>query len=214
MHAPDRPQIVLDAAGVLGDKVADTLWSRGWMLADASTDSRAPLQWLWPPTCGAEDEESPWIAPTRITQRDGSWRVDFGATDAVRPARSETYIDADPDALQSQLDRIEIWPMPLAEAQRLRKTRIVEVTRLKTWKRLSRNFHWTEPYLGRLAKLQERQRREHQRTRRRAFDPGDMPLRQAYMAALETHIEASAWLSALRTARAGGKGWSIKGREK
>lgn len=211
MRADHQPRIVQDAARLLGDDVGGGLWERGWALADTGSDRDAPLQWRWPPTAPTVEPESPWSSPTRITQLAHGWQVDYGAAVAQSPARSEIHTDA--LTLLHDLERIESWPMPIAEARRLRALRIVELTQLRARGDDSHHVRLTEPYTSRLERLHEHQRATHQWGRRKGFDPVATPRQHASLAAQATLTAAEAWVSALRTARAGGRGWSVAGRE-
>lgn len=211
MSIGSRPRIILDVARLLGDDISDELWRRGWGLAEQRPDVASRLQWYWPPTDPGMEHGSPWTTPTHINQRPGGWQVEFGA--AIAKTAAPPVIHRDSPSLLAELERIECWPMPVSEARRLRALRIVELTKIAARGDGPRPFRLTEPYISRLAGIKDIQRQDHRVNRRKGFDPDSMPRQQSRLAAQKTLVEADAWVSALRTTRAGGRGWGIDGRE-
>lgn len=225
MTADDEIRIIMDAARLLGDDVASSLWARGWRVTDLEVDSEAPLQWYWPPTAPAglgghpeldEDgahpaPETPWTIPTRITRQGNDWRVDYGAAAAQIAGRSELFSDG--RALLDELLRIEFWPMAPEEAHRLRAGRIVEVTTAIARDDHYRACYLTEPYASRLEAINGHRMAEYYRGRKRGVERPSTPRQQGDLTAQMVLIEADAWVSAMRTARAGGRGWGVNGRE-
>lgn len=69
----------------------------------------------------------------------------------------------------------------------------------------------TEPYASRLEAINEHRLAEHYRGRRREVKPPSTPRQQGDLTAQMILTEADAWVSAMRTARAGGRGWSVNG---
>lgn len=137
--------------------------------------------------------ETPWAAPTRITGAGGPWKVDYGETQALEPGISQDYPDG--ASLLADLDRIEWWPMTVEEARRIQEERVLGVA--TAW---ARNDHYlacpvTEPYGSRMDEISaQRKRLREQR-----------PL--GNIDAQYLLVDAEAWASAVRTARAGGPEW-------
>lgn len=222
MTADDEIRIIKDAVRLLGDDVAGRLWTRGWAVAELEVDSDAPLQWYWPPTApagygsaaesrGEDPAETPWTVPTRITREGDGWKVEYGAAAAQTPGRPELFPDG--RALLDELSRIECWPMAAGEAHRLRAGRIVEVTMAVARDDHYRACSMTEPYASRLEAINGHRMAEHPRGRRRGINPPSTPRQQGDLTAQMILTEADAWVAAMRTARAGGRGWSVNGRE-
>lgn len=220
MTADDEIRIIKDAARLLGADVAGRLWSRGWAIADQEARRGSSIVWYWPPTApagyrqrtdddGGSCRETPWTAPTRLTRTREGWYLEYGSAVGQPPARPELYTDE--DELVTNLGRIEWWPMHINEVQELRVKRIAEVTMA-----LASDDHYractpTEPYASRLEHLREHIRHEHRRSRPRDRARPSTPRKPGDLTAQFLLADADAWVSAMRTARAGGKGWATSG---
>lgn len=231
MSIEDEIRMFKDAFRLLGTDVPTTLWSRGWVVADLGVDDAEPLEWFWPPTAPtgygtqggpASDSqhgehrsahrrahESPWREPTRIVQDTTGWTVHYGAATAQDPDAAVHYADA--SALLEELIRIEWWPMPLAEVEQVRQHRVLEITTATAHDEHYRAVVTTEPYTSRLAAILQHRESEDER-RRGGKEPAPSTARRAGdLTAQAVLVEADAWASAVRTARAGGSEWGLGG---
>lgn len=223
---PDEIRFRKDAHRLLGDDVQNQLLSRGWAVADLEVGDEQPLEWFWPPTAPLDygkvtalprsDEEgsrelpdrdqTPWTNPTTIRQDESKWRVEFGSAIAQTPDEPLILDDAQ---LLSELEGIECWPMPVDEAKLLRTQRVYATTFADAFDLFSQAAIRTEPYTSQLEECRDRSWSEPSvaaRERATPRPPGDLRARYRL-------IDAEAWASAVRTARAGGEGWGLNGPE-
>lgn len=206
---PDDIRFLLNAYRRLREDAALRLWERGWAAANVDASDHQELERFWPPTApvgygrgsapagrgrdGAElDEDNPWLRPTRIVGHDSAWEVEFGEATAQKPEASVNYSDS--EALLVDLERIECWPMSVKETHSIRMARLFATTMAAAQNLHSPALDWTEPYLSRARQLQQELRRENERPP----GAGDVWARL-------TMLDAEAWASAIRTARAGGE---------
>ncbi|HIY65093.1 MAG TPA: hypothetical protein H9830_02310, partial [Candidatus Agrococcus pullicola] len=188
---------------------------------DLGVDDEEPLEWFWPPTApvgydGApkptdetiQRQHSPWTAPTRLTKTDHTWRLAYGEAIAQKPDPPQEY--AESSHLLDDLRRIEWWPMTVQEAGKIQAERLMHTTRAAAYDLHSQGFTIsTEPYETRMRELHDRMRSNktaHLGDREARKWAGDLGARLSL-------IDAEAWASAVRTARAGGEGWSVSGPE-
>ncbi|WP_029146241.1 hypothetical protein [Microbacterium luticocti] len=225
----DSIRFLNNAFRLINSDVATQLWERGWAVTDPDA---AQLEWFWPPTAPTgyaglpdpheqarlrrpgmiEPHRTPWTTPTRIRRSGDVWRVEYGSAIAQEPDELVEYDDG--EALLNDLERIECWPMSVEETKRIRNERIVEVTYAAAHDDFYRAATITEPYASRLGEIIAWQRYEAER--RRGPDSGHsatrMPAsrrRGGSLSAQAQIVEAAAWASAVRTARAGGPDWSL-----
>ncbi|MFV4913991.1 hypothetical protein PFZ49_10670 [Microbacterium lacticum] len=223
----DEIHILNEGWRLLGSDIQAELVARGWAVANLDIDDDEPLEFFWPPTApigyGRESDnpfsppgrppemtaprETPWILPTRIARIPSGWRVEYGEAIAQQPDDPVEY--ADDKALLDDLPRIEWWPMSVKEARELEHQRVLHTTYADAYDDHSLGYRiQTEPYAGRRHEIFERLRGRIQVT---MADPdawrwsGDLHARLRI-------IDGQMWASAVRTARAGGDGWSISGR--
>ncbi|MGO4689465.1 hypothetical protein [Glaciibacter sp. 2TAF33] len=225
----DEIRFILNARRWIDADVASRLWTRGWAVADLAVGEGEPFEWFWPPTApvgygGLPDwgdeamqrrpqifgpRQTPWIRPTRITKTGTAWTLEYGEAIAQKPAAPQAY--AEDTALIADLERLEWWPMTIEEARKIQRSRLFEVTTAMAHDAHYLGLFPTEPYVGRGKAIRARQLFEHQRARGvadagspTARTPGDLN-------ALARLLDAEAWASAVRTARAGGNGWGVSG---
>lgn len=175
--ADDEIRMLKDAMRLLDGGVEHTLLGRGWAVAnrDAATDE--DLEWFWPPMAPL-----PWTSPTRITRDGTGWLVTFGEASAQRPGEPEHF--STDEALLAELERIEWWPMSVAEARSLSNGRVLELVHAAAHDLHVRACEVTEPYLTQLRTPQPH---------------GDESAQRML-------IQGAAWASAERTRRAGDAG--------
>lgn len=210
----DAIRFAMRAYDWLHGQVAHRLAERGWVVSDLRVPDGQPLEWFWPPTApvghgGLPDwgldamrrraemygpRQTPWSRPTRLTgSADGAaWLLEYGEAAARRPDPPRQYTDE--RELLADLERIECWPMSVAETRQVRAARIVEVTTAMAHDDHYRAEYPTEPYASRMDAL------------RQPGGRGDPTARRIL-------LDAESWASAVRTARAGGAGWGVGGRE-
>lgn len=208
----DEIRFIKDSHRLLRNHVGAELISRGWVVADLNVDDEEDLEWFWPPTapvnyCGHQEwvppevrvrpqmgvpRETPWIVPTRVTGAGSSWRVDYGEALAQKPALSAQYLDE--ASLLADLERIEWWPMTVRETKQLQAERVMSVTTAWAWDNYYLSGVVTEPYGSRMDKI----------SALRELPPEKRPLGR--LDARYLLVDAEAWASAVRTARAGGSG--------
>ncbi len=214
---------------LLGEVVGTTLLDRGWIVANPQAADDEPLEWFWPPTAPVDysgrpewqhqgrlirphlfgPRHTPWTHPTRITRIDEVWRLEYGEAVAQEPDAPRDYVD---DAeLIADLDSIECWPLTVDETRTIRHERIVTMTTL-----LARDDHYlacevTEPYGSRLDAIHEHRSGQNGITK---DEQPSTPRKPGSLDAQWILADAEAWASAVRTARAGGPGWSVNGPEK
>lgn len=221
-----------DAIRLLRDDVQSLLISRGWAVADLGVPDDEALEWFWPPTAPVgyrglpepDDEvrqrrpqmhgprETPWNMPTRIKKVASGWYVEYG--EAIAQAADDPTLHDDDASLLTDLERIECWPMSVDEARRIRIDRLYAVTVAIAGDDHYQGFDITEPYASRSNAI--RPHLMHDRGRAVGLpdvDPPSTPRARGDLSAQMHLIDAEAWASAVRTARAGGEGWSPSGRE-
>jgi hypothetical protein len=226
-------RFIEDALRLLGNDVQSDLASRGWAVADLGVPDGDPLEWFWPPTApvgygGLSDwsdeamqhrpqmhgpRHTPWRVPTRITKAQGGWRVEYGEAIAQEPDAVAEY--ADDASLLADLERIECWPMNLDEARLIRRERLFAVTTALAQDAHYQGFTVTEPYSSRINAIRPHLMFERSRAvGLAATAPPSTPRPRGDLAAHMNLIDAEAWASAVRTARAGGEGWGVSGPER
>lgn len=136
---------------------------------------------------------TPWTLPTRITATGGAWKVSYGEVVSQKPKRPRWYRDE--ASLLADLERIEWWPMTVKEAHRIQAERLKSVA--GAW---ARDDHYlsgpiTEPYGSRMEEI----------SAQRQLPPEQQP--RGSLDAQYLLVDAEAWASAERTARAGGPRW-------
>lgn len=219
----DEIRYILNAWRWIAADVASRLWTRGWVVADLTVAEGEPLEWFWPPTAtvgygglpewGDEimqrrpqmcfPRQTPWIQPTRITGAGREWTLEYGEATAQKPASPRTY--ADDATLIADLERIECWPMTIEETREIEAARIVSLTTAN-----AQDAHYlavfpTEPYVSRERAIRAHQLFEHQRARGVAgAEQPSTPRLPGDLNAQSRLVDAGAWASAVRTARAGG----------
>ncbi len=226
----DEIRFIEDAVRLLRDDVGSHLLSRGWAVVDLDVGDEEPLEWSWPPTApvgygGLEERgeevvrgwpqpsherRTPWTVPTRISATGGTWTVRYGRAVAQEPDTPTVFAAA--AELLADLERIECWPVDVDETRRIQAFRLLETTTAAARDDHHRAVHPTEPYTSRMAAIRTHQRFEH---------PGDLgpphrvppptPRPHGDLGAQLRLLDAQAWASAVRTARAGGAGWGIDG---
>lgn len=226
----DEDRLELDAYRALGNVIGARLLERGWAVTDPNVSDDESMEWFWPPTAPTgyggqrspvsetqhrfprfyRPPRTPWTSPTRFSQDGENWTLQYGSAIGQEPEVSRMFRDM--DDLVADLERIECWPMSVAEFRRLRADRIIAVTSA-----LARDEHYlafdiTEPYASRLAAISEHRRFETPR-QHLLFEPappqsirlrGDLTA-QCLLA------DGDAWASSVRTIRAGGVGWDPDG---
>ncbi|MGJ6979058.1 hypothetical protein ACSDQ9_00795 [Aestuariimicrobium soli] len=225
MNADDEIRILNDGWRLLGDEVGTVLLSRGWAVADLDVGDDEPLEFYWPPTAPigydshagppneAERERplmrgqqrTPWLRPTRISWSGSSWKVRYGEAIAQPPDPPLAHHgDA---ALLADVESIEWWPMTVDEARRIQIERVYATTVADARDDHSQAAVPTEPYAGRIKAIREHEHFEQARTHGLAdADPPSTPRPRGDLRAQVRLVDAEAWASAVRTARAGGDG--------
>jgi hypothetical protein len=225
--ADDEIRALLDAYRQLGGNVSSTLLRRGWTCINPEANGDENMEWVWPPTVpigyrglrewvppGARvrpglhlPRRTPWTAPTRILQHpDAVWELRYGEALAQQPDAPKRFA-ADAEMLDD-LDRIESWPMSVEERRREERNRLWETTVAD-----AHNDHYlgmpiTEPYGSWLDEIDaHREARDDVRI----DDPRSSKLEVGDLQAQRRLVDAAAWASAVRTARAGGTGWNSDG---
>ncbi|WP_020172019.1 hypothetical protein [Gordonia polyisoprenivorans] len=229
--ADDEIRFIRDGYRLLKQNVAAEVWSRGWAVTDLDVGDNEPLEWFWPPTApvgygglpdwGSEfmqlrpqmfgPRHTPWLSPTRITTTAAGWRVDYGEAIAQKPDASSEFSDA--ATLLEELERIEWWPMTIAEVLRLRADRVLQSTVARAHGDHELGVYPTEPYSGQRDAILDHIVAEAAPERRRGTQPPGFPRQHGDLHAQLMLVDADAWVSAVRTARAGGAGWGPHGPE-
>lgn len=226
----DEIRFTLGALRLLRDNVESRLLDRGWAITDLDIADDEALEWFWSPTApvphGTERRDepalhrtrmhgprhTPWKLPTRITRAGSRWRLEYGEANAQEPDAPREY--ADGEELLADLERIECWPMTLEETREIRMKRLYAVTSAVAHDDHYLGLALTEPYASRIERLHEHLRFEAERARGSADAKPPATLRpRGDLRARLALVDAEAWASALRTARAGGEGWGIHGPE-
>lgn len=228
----DEISFILNAMRWIDADVASRLWTRGWAVADLTVDEGMPLEWFWPPTApvgygGLPDwgdeimqrrpqmfgpRQTPWTRPTRITGTGTAWTLEYGEATAQKPAAPRNYVEN--AALIADLERIECWPMTIEETREIQAARILEVTRANAQDAHYRGVFPTEPYSSRTNVIRAHQLFEHLRAQGVAdVEPPSTARMPGDLNAQGLLVDAEAWASAVRTARAGGDGWGVNGPE-
>ncbi|WP_454293550.1 hypothetical protein [Salana multivorans] len=184
-----------------------------------------PLEWFWPPTAPVgygglpewSDElvqrrpqmygrrPTPWTMPTRVTRSETGWLVQYGT--AVAQQADPPVEHGSDAALLADLERVEWWPMPVEEARQISMERLWTTTQAAAHDQhvLGSWLASTEPYDGRINELRERLGKPRLTKSAVSWDShGDTGARMSL-------VDAEAWASAVRTARAGGEGWDVTG---
>lgn len=230
--ADDEIRFLKNALRLLRDDVQTRLLDHGWAVTDLDVGDDEPLEWFWPPTApfgyGQPSEEvdeairghrqtdvlgkTPWSQPTRITRAESCWRVKYGTAITQKPDSFQDYaIDED---LLADLERIEWWPMPVDGARRIRMERVNATTTADAHDNHSVAVIATEPYASRLRDLRAHILAEDgQRLSFPDVEQPSTPRPRGDLRARCRLVDAEAWASAIRTARAGGDGWGINGLE-
>ena len=222
----DEIRFILNAMRWIDADVTSRLWTRGWVVADLAVGEGESLEWFWPPTApvgygglpeGVDEilqrrpqmfgpRQTPWTRPTRITGSGTVWTLKYGEATAQTPAAPRHY--ANTTALISDLERIECWPMTVEETHEIRAVRVFDVTTA-----IAHDDHYvavfpTEPYASRGNVIRAHQQFEHARSQgATGVEPPAAARIRGDLRAQSMLVEADAWASAVRTARAGGDGW-------
>lgn len=228
----DEIRFILNAMRWIDADVASQLWTRGWAVADLTVGEGESLEWFWPPTApvgygglpewGDETMQrrpqlfgprlTPWTRPTRITGTGTVWTLEYGEAIAQKPAAPRTYRDT--ATLIADLEWIECWPMQIEETREIRAARLLDVTTA-----IAHDAHYlavfpTEPYASRGNAIRAHQRSEHAGSQGAAgIEPPPVARIHGDLRAQGMLLDAEAWASAVRTARAGGAGWGLNGPE-
>jgi len=220
---PEELRILQEGWRLVGNDVQVELVTRGWQVANPDVADDEPLEFFWPPTAptgygrpserhdyGTEPRprarlprSSPWTAPTRITRTEDGWRLTYGRAPAQKPGKPVTY-RRDSDLL-ADLDRIEWWPMSAKEARRIQRERLYVVTAAMANDDHYLAFTITEPYASQMAELMDHLRFDAKR--QQGLDTAEKPASTRPRGDLHARLrllDAAAWASAVRTARAGG----------
>lgn len=230
MSTDDEIRMLKDGWRLLGNDVQAELIARGWAVTDLDVADDEPLEFFWPPTApvgyGGLPEWNneamakrpqmygprpcPWLSPTRIARHGEGWKVVFGTAIAQEPDES---IELDDEELHRQLERIEWWPMTIDEARQLQMERLMHTTRAAAHDDHSLGYMIrTEPYEGWMREIYERIASGQSITMGQVMAGDRKALRwKGDLRARASLIEAEAWASAVRSARAGGVGWDVSG---
>ncbi len=224
---PDEIRRLIEAHRLLLNNVETTLLSRGWAAADLEVGDNESLEFFWPPTApvgygglpewihpSAEKRpgmfrprRTPWNEPTIIRRARDKWVLNYGTAIAQKPDASQEY---DAAKLFADLERIEWWPMSIEEARELQAQRLFNTTYADAYDQFSLGPSMqTEPYTSRIVELHDRLWPKKHLLR---GDPGARKWAGDLRARLRL-VDAEAWTSAVRSARAGGEGWDTSGPE-
>lgn len=218
----DEICLLKESIRLLRDDVPTGLLARGWAVVDLDVADDEPLEYYWPPTAPARYGEqsdqpaedpsqlpqtasTPWTAPTRISRTDAGWSVHYGEAVAQRP--DEPLEHTDDAALLADLSRIEWWPMSVDEALRIQQERLFTVTTAAAHDDHYQDVTLTEPYTSRWKELMEHRRVDA--AQKHGWDAAATPSTARPRGDIDaqlTLLDAAAWASAVRTARAGGAG--------
>ncbi|MFC6355218.1 hypothetical protein [Luethyella okanaganae] len=150
---------------------------------------------------------TPWTAPTRLFQTpDEAWELRYGQTLAQQPHAPRRYVSE--AELIEDLDRIESWPMSVEERRREELERLWTTTVADAHNEHYIGMPVTEPYGSRLDAIEARLA---SRDEARLDDPRSSDLAAGDIHAQRRLVDAEAWASAVRTARAGGRRWGLNG---
>lgn len=225
--ADDEIRHLVNAWRELSDDALSALLARGWARTNPHASGDEPSEWIWPPTAPTsyrqfaewyptgmrlrglvQEFQTPWRKPTRLLQLKWGWRLEHGAALAQEADAARHYSD---DAeLIADLERIECWPMSVEETRREQRGRLWHTTTAA-----ARDDHVlappiTEPYGSRIDSIHAARTRPGQsRDDDSPVTPHDLPSDRGRSYAQWALIDAQAWASAVRTARAGGEGWNI-----
>ncbi|WP_417219582.1 hypothetical protein [Arthrobacter sp.] len=228
----DELRFFLNASRWIEADVASRLWTRGWAVTDLFVSDGETLEWFWPPTApvgygGLPDwsddimrlrpgmfgpRQTPWMWPTRVTRTESVWTLEYGEATAKKPDTPREYTND--EALLADLERIECWPMTISETREIQAARLLESTTANATDAHYRAVFRTEPYASRGNAIRAHQLFEDRNDRdaRNAERPS-VPRMPGNLTAQQMLVDAQAWASAVRTARAGGSGWGINGPE-
>lgn len=222
MSADEEIRRLTDAVRLFQDDVDSRLLARGWVVTDLTVPDEVPLEFFWPPTAPVEyggdpeptDEAmrsrptmygtriTPWTRPTRITHAPEGWVVEYGEAPNLLPDQPARFaVGAE---LLADLERIECWPMSVAEAERLRMERVYSTTVADARDDHRFGFFPTDPYFTRMQELQALIFAD--RTRAPDFSMDEeppTPRPRGDLAAQLRLVEAEAWASEVRTSRLG-----------
>lgn len=122
--------------------------------------------------------------------------VESGLGEALgqKPGLSGWYLEE--ASLLADVERIDWWPVAVQEACRVQGERVMSVTTAWAWDNHYLSGIVTEPYGSRMDKI----------SALRELPPEKLPLGR--LDAPYLLVDAEAWASAVRTARAGGAEWS------
>lgn len=209
----------------MGQEVQVALLARGWAVTDARVEDDQPMEFFWPPTAPhgygrrppepavvtrdrarlGEPEPTPWLMPTRIAQVDGGWRVQYGEATAAGVA--EPALHRDNASLLADIEGIECWPMSVEESLRIRMERVFQATYAAAHNEHYLGFTYTEPYVTRHNLVMRQLRFEKTQGGVPGADAvSSPPWPRGDLNAQLLLIDAEAWASAVRTARAEGEG--------
>jgi len=226
----DVIRFIVSAMKWIDPDVASRLWTRGWAVADLSVGRGEPLEWFWPPTApvgygGLPDwgdetmqrrpqlfgpRQTPWTRSTRITGTGSVWTLEYGEAVARKPAARRIYRDT--STLIADIERIECWPMTIDKTRVIREARVFDVTTA-----LAHDVHYLalfpiEPYASRRNRIRAHQQFEQARSQGAdGIKPPPVARIHGDLQAQSMLLDAEAWASAVRTARAGGAGWDLNG---
>jgi len=208
----------------MGQEVQVALLARGWAVTDPWVEEDQPMEFFWPPTAPhgygrrppvpaavardraklSEPEATPWLAPTRIARVDDGWRVQYGEAAAARPA--ELALHRDDVSLLADIEGIECWPMSVEESLQSRMERVFQATYAAAHNEHYLGFTYTEPYVTRYNLVMRQLRLEKAQGGVHGAVAVPAPSRpRGDLNAQLLLIDAEAWASAVRTARAGGE---------
>lgn len=224
VSADDEIRMLTESWRLLGNDVPTNLLDRGWRVADLEVSDDQPLEWFWPPTAPVgygglpewSDEivqhrpamygrrPTPWTVPTRITRSETGWLVQYGTAMAQQPDLPVEH--RDDASLLAELERVEWWPMPVEEARQISMERLWTTTQAAAYDQHVVGFLLkTEPYDGRANELRA------QMGKPRPMGDPDTWKWSGDLGARLSLVDAEAWTSAVRSARAGGEGWDTSG---
>lgn len=228
----DELRFFLNALHWIEADVASRLWTRGWAIADLNVSEREPLEWFWPPTApvgygGIPDwsddvmmrrpemfgpRQTPWKRPTRVARTGAVWTLEYGEAIDQKPDALQEY--AEEEILLADLERIECWPMSISETREIQAARLLESTTANATGAHYRAVFRTEPYASRGNAIRAHQLFEDRLDGEAVnAERTSVPRMPGSLTAQQMLVDAQAWASAVRTARAGGSGWGINGPE-